>query len=397
MTEPWVAASPTRGRLVAVHGEPEAARAAAARLAEHHGWSGSRPPTGLGATAGRWLAGFDLGGGTAGLSALVPESTFLAALRRLTDAAYLSALHRDRTTRVVDVVDDAGRAVVERLYPDATVVEAAAVAAGVVPEPADPGPVAGSPPAPPTDGGRGLIVVLGSGRSGTTWLHRLLTAHPAVAGTADGETWMFRGVAGFWQAHRSAGAGGLAAWLPAEDLLGAMRACCDLLVAAGIDRLKPGADRLVEKTPAHVWQLPLIARLYPDAAFVHLIRDGRDVALSLSRVDAAGADLGKAAAAWAGAVRTVRATAPHLSRYTEVRYEELLRDPVEVAAGVLRWAGVPHDDRFRTAAAARVSERVSPLPSCGPVGSGKWRSLQPAAMADVQDAAGDLLAELGYV
>lgn len=394
MTEQWVASSPVRGRLVAVHGEPATARAAAARLADRPGWSGSRPPTGLGATAGRWLAGFDLGGGAAGLSALVPEPTFLAALRGLTDAAYLAALRRDGVAWVVDVVDDAGRAVVERLYPDATVVDAAAVASGDLVEPADQGPVAAAPTPPATGGDEALIVVLGSGRSGTTWLHRLLTAHAAVAGTADGETWMFRGVAGFWQAHGSAGLG---AWLSGDEMLVAMRACCDRLVAAGIARSKPGADRLVEKTPAHVWQLPLIARLYPDAAFVHLIRDGRDVALSLSRVDAADADLGKAAAAWAGAVRAVRATAPGLSRYTEVRYEDLLRDPVEVAAGVLRWAGVPPDDGFRAAAAARVSERVSPLPSRGPVGAGKWRSLQPAAIADVQDAAGDLLAELGYV
>ena len=33
---------------------------------------------------------------------------------------------------------------------------------------------------------------------------------------------------------------------------------------------------------ASVWQLPLLSRLYPDAHYVHVIRDGRDVAMSLT-------------------------------------------------------------------------------------------------------------------
>src|SRR5439155_14596986 len=42
-----------------------------------------------------------------------------------------------------------------------------------------------------------------------------------------------------------------------------------------------GKQLFGDKTPGYVRELPLIADLFPEARFVHLIRDGRDVVLSL--------------------------------------------------------------------------------------------------------------------
>ena len=41
-----------------------------------------------------------------------------------------------------------------------------------------------------------------------------------------------------------------------------------------------GKPRWGDKTPLYMQQLPLLERLFPDAIWVHLVRDGRDAALS---------------------------------------------------------------------------------------------------------------------
>ena len=50
-----------------------------------------------------------------------------------------------------------------------------------------------------------------------------------------------------------------------------------------------GKTRYGDKTPNHVLYIPLFAGLFPEARFVHLIRDGRDVALSLIDLSSMGA------------------------------------------------------------------------------------------------------------
>jgi hypothetical protein len=47
---------------------------------------------------------------------------------------------------------------------------------------------------------------------------------------------------------------------------------------------KQGVERWAESTPLHLLYLPLIKKLIPDALIVHIIRDGRDVTVSLDRI-----------------------------------------------------------------------------------------------------------------
>jgi LPS sulfotransferase NodH len=345
------------------------------------------------AISAHWLGGYDIGAGTAGTSAVVDPDTFHSALRDLAAAPYRAAAAASEAEWVVDTVpdDEVNSIVVERLFPDVPLVDSAddAFPAGVVPV------LSADDTEPDAAVERGLVVVLGAGRSGTTWLHRLLTAHPKAAGIDTGETWIFASAGQFWRAHQERA--GIETWIDEEHLLAAIRACCDRVIASGMTRLRPGATHFVEKTPAHVWHLPLIARMYPNAAFVHLIRDGRDVALSLTRAEGTPQEPGAAATHWANAVRTVRAAAPGLNRYTEVRYESLLADPVGVASALLGWIGLEPDAEFEQVARERSSERVSPLAMVGRVGAGKWRDTDRSFKRAVNAAAGDLLDELGYV
>ena len=60
-----------------------------------------------------------------------------------------------------------------------------------------------------------------------------------------------------------------------------------------------GVSRWVEGTPVHVLHLPVIKRAAPDALFVHVVRDGRDCALSYSSRDGFRHCPGTVAAGWA--------------------------------------------------------------------------------------------------
>jgi hypothetical protein len=377
----------------------------------------------------RLLWGHEAGLGEAGVSALVDRERLMQALRALADQL-VAASFRTAPTAFVDVVGD-GRllgpylrsvwqdAVVVAIVSDAASDHVAATAPDLVVTDtqvaADPAEVAQrvvllsgrvtqpsgrahvirrrpgaarfrAADSPLRDG---LVVVLGAARSGTTWLHRLLCANPLVAGTETGETWLFPDVAPVWAdpIRAMAGDGGT---------LSAMRAFCDELLLALRDRVAPDATHVCEKTPTTAWQLPVLARLYPDAHYVHIVRDGRDAALSMALTRGDGADLGVAAQEWVAAVSAIRAAAGELPRLTEVRYEDLLADPEAVAARLWSWIGVPASGQAMVSLRQRADERVTPLPASGEIGVGKWRSLPPAEQELLEAVAGSLLGELGY-
>jgi hypothetical protein len=85
---------------------------------------------------------------------------------------------------------------------------------------------------------------------------------------------------------------------------------------------------VLEKSPSHSHHTDLIATYLPEATFVHIVRDGRDVATSL-RAAARGwgsnwapTELKRAATLWHETVTAARRAAG-TGRYVEVRYEDL--------------------------------------------------------------------------
>src|SRR4029079_13301982 len=70
-----------------------------------------------------------------------------------------------------------------------------------------------------------------------------------------------------------------------------------------------------------------IQALLPEARFIHLIRDGRDVALSYQKAGANNLPLYESARDWAAQVRATRRQVRELSYYLEVRYENLMLEP----------------------------------------------------------------------
>ena len=168
------------------------------------------------------------------------------------------------------------------------------------------------------------------------------------------------------------------------------------------------SQRWGDKTPIYASYIDLLAAIFPDAQFVHIIRDGRDVALSM--LDKWGdkelhVDLYFAARNWRRRIQQARASGTALGpgRYYEMRYEALVEDPERELQPLCRFL----EERYlpemaqpkrlgrRQIAAGDFHEPVRQPPSASRVG--RWQQeMAPADLRLFQRVAGELLVELGY-
>ena len=265
-----------------------------------------------------------------------------------------------------------------------------------------------------------FVVIIGAPRSGTTWIHAMLGAHPDACATA--ELMLFNLYTVPWEeAYRhqedlagNAGRLGLPLLWSAEDLDSFLREFLDRAYAQVLAR-KPGARLMVDKHPGYSGHTAHIDRLCPGARFIHVIRDGRDVVASLleasrgwgsrwapSKVDAA-------VMTWTSFVAEARKAARHRDRYLEVRYEDLFTRGRERVAGIFRFCGIDADpalaDRIcRDHVFDRMKQSGTGAGPSRPPDSffrkgrvGDWRNVLPARTRyRVHEPAGPLLRDLGY-
>lgn len=102
--------------------------------------------------------------------------------------------------------------------------------------------------------------------------------------------------------------------------------------------ITPPAERLAYKNPADSLHIPLLAELLPSARFIHVVRDGRDVAKSLMQVPWGSKDYYAAGRTWTHFVSKARRDGQNLpGRYHEFRYEDLLTEPQPVLTGLVEY------------------------------------------------------------
>lgn len=156
-----------------------------------------------------------------------------------------------------------------------------------------------------------------------------------------------------------------------------------------------------DKTPGYVQRMPLLSQMFPQSVFIHLIRDGRDVALSHIRHPWGPHHLLMAGEIWLRALETARQHGARLGpdRYREVRYESLLYSPQETLRGLLEWLG----EDFQPAVLQRQIAHDVCLPSYQRSGlevavdnCGKWRALPDRQKAQLQGLLASALDSLGY-
>jgi hypothetical protein len=162
--------------------------------------------------------------------------------------------------------------------------------------------------------------------------------------------------------------------------------------------------------------------LLPEARFIHIIRDGRDVALSLRQTwFSPGPDMATLAADWCEWVTAIRAEGAGVRHYREVRYEDLVNDPEGVLRTIAAHVDLPFDPamiryhervperliehRERIAADGRVvvsreqrlRQQAMTMRPPAPSRAFAWRrDMMEADRAVFETVAGPLLDELGY-
>ncbi len=246
---------------------------------------------------------------------------------------------------------------------------------------------------------RRAVFVVGAPRSGTTWLHQLLATHPAVA--TGGESHLFcEGMGDLLANHADPDPYmKLSTWVSRGRLLQLMRGLADEVFMAVRDATRPEATVVVDKTPNHAPHADALAAVYPDAAFVHIVRDARDAVLSAKDLwshDDTYAHVDVAAARWVDAVTDVRTNLVG-RRYLEVRYEDLVADTPAVLARILDHCELPHDPGFLAAATDFAATPINVRPSATTVGARKWADADPALQRRIVRVAGDVLIGSGHL
>lgn len=98
-----------------------------------------------------------------------------------------------------------------------------------------------------------------------------------------------------------------------------------------------------DKTPRNTMHLPAIRSVFPDARFVHLVRDGYDVVESLLRIGRE-PDVHAAARRWVEYTRRAQAFGKSVTdQYREVRYERLVTDPEGQLRALCPFLGITFD------------------------------------------------------
>ncbi|MCC6677687.1 MAG: sulfotransferase [Phycisphaerales bacterium] len=291
-----------------------------------------------------------------------------------------------------------------------------------------------------------FFFVTGAHKSGTSWTYWILTSHPEVFCTDEAyfigrefsvNTWLNEP--------------GFLSWVNSPDarvnwtngledralIAAAKRGMIESVMKV---RARPGAKLIGDKTPAkymeHVEQLH---EIFPDAKLVHIIRDGRDVAVSamfhhfrapdrwafksdeeMNRAVAywkrgegepvplfAGPGLWAAAHEWGlCAGKRVAARELYGDSYIEIRYEDMLKDPHAVMARVFTALDIQSDPRLIAECVnrnqfeqltGRKPGQESRAEFIRKGVSGEWRQyFSPGDKKVFKEVAGRWLIELGY-
>jgi hypothetical protein len=185
---------------------------------------------------------------------------------------------------------------------------------------------------------------------------------------------------------------------------------------------REGKPRWGDKTPAYIHNMVEIQGSLPEARFVHLIRDGRDVALSVSDRAMKPAPMSTIAQRWKRRITKAREQAPRLDHYMEARYEDLILDTEGTLKRICEFSELPWDPGmldYHERAEERLQEMARDLPAKGgrlhqpaerrlethamtkePPRSERvhrWKTkMSEADREEFESVAGELLAELGY-
>jgi len=187
---------------------------------------------------------------------------------------------------------------------------------------------------------------------------------------------------------------------------------------------KPGPEVkwIGDKTPRYTNSLPSLLRIFPQARFINIVRDPRDVAMArmhqarragmAEKVAEGTADriqfIREGAADWARCVAPVESfAAEHPNILHTLHYETMIADPAGEARKLFRFLGVRHDEALIgrvvgatsfEAMTGRKPGEEHPTSFLRKGVAGDWMGkLEAPALAAIDAACGALMRKHGYI
>lgn len=263
-----------------------------------------------------------------------------------------------------------------------------------------------------------MLFIVGATRWGTAWVQNCLDAHPNVLAKGEGHfsDMLFPLLAKAFDSYNTeaekignrmqlAGLPGNAAGFTFDDVDHLLATAVGLIYSRWC-RDDDAITCIAEKTPEHVLALDLLDRMFPNMVVVHVIRDGRDEAVSawdfnigISRGEfprkyptfAAFAET--FARNWSRSVGAARRFGRNNRlRYYQIRCEDLLTEPAPIIRRLFRFAQV---DDSNTIVRETMTEawRMVPLD----LDPGVWKdTFDKDARRAFQRQSGELLKLLEY-
>lgn len=259
-----------------------------------------------------------------------------------------------------------------------------------------------------------VTIIVGTGRSGTTYLTRMFFASMDMGMSSEPRSIasLYRKIGRFGDLKKKANLQRLVETVYADKLLThlAVRRKIPVTIDELWERVqeptyrgvmyamlqlvadKRGKSRLAYKDPLDLINMPVLAEIFPTARFVHIIRDGRDVAASMLKFKWGNTNLFAGGRFWAERVRIGQADGSRLAeRYFELRLEDLVLDTEQTATAVGQFVNQGRNPEQVTDLVARVNrtKRVDAIY--------QWRDKLTASERRLCEAgAGEMLGRCGY-
>lgn len=172
--------------------------------------------------------------------------------------------------------------------------------------------------------------------------------------------------------------------------------------AAGVEQ--PGADIWVDHTPANCSFAVTLAELFPEAKFIHIVRDGRAVASSLMALPWKFHNARKVSDYWVKKVGQGLAAESHFGpdRCVRVKYEDLVAEPEGVLQKLSAFAGLDYQPQMVTGSGFAVpdytvKEHALVGKPADPQRINAWEGrLKQRDVEIFENNSGNMLAYLGY-
>lgn len=269
--------------------------------------------------------------------------------------------------------------------------------------------------------GKDFIFIFGSGRCGTTWLQAMMGCHPQVATTVQMtvfytyipdwlESWKWE--TRFTEDSEHWDVGLPVVWTE-DEFVEFLR---DFIarVYSRVMAKNPNATHILDKHGEYRNHLDAINKFIPHARFIHMVRDGRDVALSLKAAkDQWGwgsSSVPEAIVDWKQFVEESQQGAKFGDRFLEVKYEDLYQDGESVLRDVFEFCGLPVKDldiadivkrhtfeQMKANLASPDPDRKAPAGHYRHGKAGSWREeLTPMQKYLIDFYAADTLKQYGY-